>query len=83
MAYKDESILEEEKKFGVLEGFEVAATTAAGIGAGLVVAAVSVAALASAELVLPALLCLKASGVLGGGAGFIFGVRMTKKRKSK
>jgi hypothetical protein len=66
-----------------VDGISIAAKTATGVGVGLIGAAVGVAALATADIVLPALLCLKAAGVVGGGIGLISGVNSTKKNRKK
>ena len=78
---EDFEMMEEEKEgeITVLNGFGVVATTAAGVGVGLLGSALGVAALAAAEVVLPALLCLKAAGVVGGGVGFVIGLKAAKK----
>ena len=70
-----------EKKVDAIEGVGVIAKTATGVGLGLLGAALGVAALATADVILPALLCLKAAGVVGGGIGLIFGVSSFKKNK--
>jgi hypothetical protein len=72
---------DEKTKNIALSGVGVVATTATGVGVGLLGAAVGVAALAAVDIVLPALLCLKAAGVVGGGVGLLFGVNSTKKNK--
>lgn len=69
----------DELKNGVIKGAGVVAKTATGAGIGLLGAAVGIAALATADIVLPALLCLKAAGIVGGGIGLIFGVNSFKK----
>lgn len=71
----------ENEKNMTINGVEVIAKTATGVGVGLLGAAVGVAALAAADIVLPALLCLKAAGVVGGGIGLLFGVNSVKKNK--
>ena len=67
---------------GIIEGAGIVAKTAAGVGIGLIGAAVGVAALSAAEVALPAMLCLKAAGIVGGGIGLIFGVNSVQKRKN-
>ena len=67
----------------ILSGVNVVATTAAGLGVGLIGASLAVASLAAVEVVLPALLCLKAGGLLGGGCGLVFGVNSARKRMDK
>ena len=74
---------EEKNGSTFMDGAGVVAKTATGVGVGLIGAAIGVAALAAAEITLPAMLCLKAAGIVGGGVGLVFGVNSVQKRKNR
>ncbi len=82
MKETDQFELEEEKdKISVTDGFGIVGKTITGVGVGLLGASVGVAVLAASEVILPALLCLKAAGLIGGGVGLALGVNSAKKKK--
>lgn len=68
-----------ENSNGIFRTGIIAGNTAAGIGMGVVAGMGAVIAVAAAEILVPAVLVLKAFGLTGGAMGFLRGMKKSKK----
>ncbi|HIJ60887.1 MAG TPA: hypothetical protein HPP56_09820 [Nitrospirae bacterium] len=80
MSENKEEVVEKKRNLtGTLNSFiyksgMIAAKTAVGVGAGAVAGFGAIAALATAEITIPALIVLKTFGFAGGAIGFLNGL---------